>query len=62
MAAFVTGNFTQSANQIFRYQFGNGMDIITARKNQELVRNGKSPAEYFQQNGCYLSLNPKYYN
>jgi tetratricopeptide (TPR) repeat protein len=47
MAAFVTGNFAQSANQIFRYQFGNGMDIITARKNQELVRNGKSPAEYF---------------
>ncbi len=48
MAAFVTGNFAQSANQIFRYQFGNGMDINTARKNQELVRNGKSPAEYFR--------------
>jgi O-antigen ligase/tetratricopeptide (TPR) repeat protein len=48
MAAFVTGNFNQSANQIFRYQFGNGMDINTARKNQKLVRNGKSPAEYFQ--------------
>ena len=48
MAAFVTGNLTQSADQVFRYQFGNGMDINTARKNQELVRNGKSPAEYFQ--------------
>jgi O-antigen ligase/tetratricopeptide (TPR) repeat protein len=48
MAAFVTGNLAQSSDQVFRYQFGNGMDINTARKNQELVRNGKSPAEYFQ--------------
>ena len=48
MAAFVTGNLPQSADQVFRYQFGNGTDINTARKNQELVRKGRSPAEYFQ--------------
>ena len=48
MAAFVTGNLTQSADQVFRYQFGNGLDINTARINQKAVRNGRSPAEYFQ--------------
>lgn len=48
MAAFVTGNLAQSADQVFRYQYGNGLDINTARMNQEAVRNGRSPAEYFQ--------------
>lgn len=48
MAAFVTGNLAQSADQVFKYQFGHGLDMKTARKNQNAVRNGESPAEYFQ--------------
>ena len=48
MAAFITGDFPQSADQVFRYQYGNGLDINIARHNQEAVRNGRSPAEYFQ--------------
>ncbi|MES2516818.1 MAG: O-antigen ligase family protein [Bacteroidota bacterium] len=48
MAAFVTGNLPQSAEQVFRYLYGNGVEISSARQSQEAVRNGRSPAEYFQ--------------
>lgn len=48
MAAYVTGNLRQSADQVFRYLYGNGVDINTARQSQEAVKNGRSPAEYFQ--------------
>ena len=48
MAAFVTGDLQQSANQVFRYMYGNGTGINSIRKCQDLVRNGQSPAEYFQ--------------
>ena len=50
MAAYVTGDLQQSADQVFRYLclFGNGMDVNTTRQHREAVRNGRSPAEYFQ--------------
>jgi O-antigen ligase/tetratricopeptide (TPR) repeat protein len=48
MAAFVTGDLKQSAEQVFRYLYGNGVEINVARQSQEAVRNGRSPAEYFQ--------------
>ena len=48
MAAFITGDLPQSADQVFKYQFGNGMDMNTARKSQDAVRNGRSPVEYFE--------------
>ncbi|MDZ7900154.1 MAG: O-antigen ligase family protein [Arcicella sp.] len=48
MAAFVTGDLPQSADQVFRYLYGNGMVMSSARQSQEAVRNGRSPAEYFQ--------------
>lgn len=48
MAAFVTGDLKQSADQVFRYLYGNGVEINSARQIQEAVRNGRSPAEYFQ--------------
>lgn len=48
MAAFVTGDLRQSADQVFRYLYGNGVEIGSARQSQEAVKNGRSPAEYFQ--------------
>jgi tetratricopeptide (TPR) repeat protein len=48
MAAFVTGDLPQSADQVFRYLYGNGVEMSSARQSQEAVRNGRSPAEYFQ--------------
>ncbi|MCU0471717.1 MAG: hypothetical protein MUF58_24370, partial [Arcicella sp.] len=48
MAAFVIGDLRQSAEQVFRYQYGNRIDVNTARINQEAVKSGRSPAEYFQ--------------
>ena len=48
MAAFVTGDLPQSADQVFRYQFGNGLDINTARQNQQTVRNGENPIRFFE--------------
>ena len=48
MAAFITGALPQSADQVFRYQFGNGLDINTARQNQQAVRNGESPIRFFE--------------
>ena len=47
MAAFVTGDLKQSADQVFRYLYGNGVENNSARQIQESVRNGRSPAEYF---------------
>ena len=47
MAAFVTGDLPQSADQVFRYLYGNGVEMSSARQSQEAVRNGRSPAEYF---------------
>jgi O-antigen ligase/tetratricopeptide (TPR) repeat protein len=48
MAAFVMGDLPQSADQVFRYLYGNGMEINQAKQIQAAVRNGRSPAEYFQ--------------
>jgi O-antigen ligase/tetratricopeptide (TPR) repeat protein len=48
MAAFVTGDLKQSADQVFRYLYGNGVEMSSARQSQEAVRNGRSPAEYFE--------------
>ena len=48
MAAFVTGDLPQSADQVFRYLYGNGVEMSSARQSQEAVRNGRSPAEYFE--------------
>lgn len=48
MAAFVTGDLKQSADQVFRYLYGNGVEISSARQSQEAVKNGRSPAEYFE--------------
>lgn len=48
MAAFVTGDLPQSADQVYRYLCWMGMKMSLARKYQDLVRNGRSPAEYFQ--------------
>jgi O-antigen ligase len=48
MAAFVTGDLPQSADQVFRYLYGNGVEFNSARQSQDAVRNGRSPAEYFQ--------------
>lgn len=48
MAAFVTGDLQQSADQVFRYLCWMGMKMSLARKYQNLVRNGQSPGEYFQ--------------
>lgn len=48
MAAFVTGDLQQSADQVFRYLYGNGVEINSARQIQEAIRNGRSPVEYFQ--------------
>ena len=48
MAAFVTGDLPQSANQVFRYLYGNGVEMSSARQSQEAVRNGRSPAEFFE--------------
>jgi O-antigen ligase/tetratricopeptide (TPR) repeat protein len=48
MAAFVTGDLPQSADQVFRYLYGNGVEMSSARQSQEAVKNGRSPAEYFQ--------------
>lgn len=47
MAAFVTGDLPQSADQVYRYLCWMGMKMSLARKYQDLVRNGQSPAEYF---------------
>ena len=48
MAAFVTGDLPESADQVYRYLSWMGMEMSAARKFQDLVRNGQSPAEYFQ--------------
>jgi O-antigen ligase len=48
MAAFVTGDLLQSADQVFRFMCVNGVEMNTARQIQEAVRNGQSPAEYFE--------------
>ena len=48
MAAFVTGDLKQSADQVFRYLYGNGVEMSVARQSQEAVRNGQSPDGYFQ--------------
>jgi O-antigen ligase len=48
MAAFVTGDLPQSADQVFRYLYGNGIEINAARQIQESVKNGRNPVEYFQ--------------
>jgi O-antigen ligase/tetratricopeptide (TPR) repeat protein len=48
MAAFVTGDLGQSADQVFRYLYSNGVEMNAARQVQALVKNGRSPAEYFQ--------------
>jgi O-antigen ligase/tetratricopeptide (TPR) repeat protein len=48
MAAFVTGDLKQSADQVFRYVYGNGVEVSSARQSQEAVKNGRSPAEYFE--------------
>ena len=48
MAAFVTGDLPQSADQVYRYLCWMGMEMSAARKFQDLVKNGQSPAEYFQ--------------
>ena len=48
MAAFVTGDLPQSADQVYRYLYWMGMKMSPARKCQDLVRNGQNPAKYFQ--------------
>jgi O-antigen ligase/tetratricopeptide (TPR) repeat protein len=48
MAAFVTGDLPQSADQVFRFMCVNGVEMSAARQIQEVVRKGRSPAEYFQ--------------
>lgn len=46
--SFRNGDLKQSADQFFRYLYGNGVEINYLRQSQEAVRNGRSPAEYFE--------------
>lgn len=47
MAAFVTGDYQDSADQLFRYLYQITMDENIRRQVQQLVKQGQNPAPFF---------------